>query len=98
VRIGTSLGSRYTASGGGCAAPGASHRAFLDGPYYGFGLQAGLKYFPANPVSLDAGLGWSWQRVEEDAPSFAASPSKVTVTSTSLGLHLGVSVYLGGGR
>jgi hypothetical protein len=64
---------------------------------YGFGLQAGVKYFPAKPVSLDAGLGWSWQRFEEDGLGLANGP-KVTVTSTSLGLHLGVSVYFGGGR
>lgn len=66
----------------------------MDG--YGFGLRAGVKYFPARRVSLDAGLGWSWQRFEQ--PGLLPGSPDVTTTSTRLGLHLGVSVYFGGGR
>ena len=62
---------------------------------WGFGLQAGLKWFPVTAVSFDGGLGWSWSRLERSATPII---SKATTTSSSLGLDVGVSVYFGGGR
>jgi opacity protein-like surface antigen len=80
----------------------SSGRAEETSKGYGFGLQAGVKYFPAKPVSLDAGLAWRWQRVEVPGIGLFTGTSlttgTATVTATSLGLRLGVSVYFGGGR
>jgi hypothetical protein len=59
---------------------------------WGFGAQAGLKWFPVKAVSFDGGLGWSWSRVEQTAPL----TSKLTSTSSNLVLDVGISVYFGG--
>ena len=58
---------------------------------YGFGLQAGVKYFPVKAVSLEAGLGWSLTHVENDG-----FPGKVTSDSSRFGLDVGLSIYFGG--
>lgn len=86
---------------------GATNGAYVEKPEdmsgYGFGLQAGLKYFPVRAVSLDAGPAWSWTRISYDVsvptgPGFAMQDVTVTSTTRNLGLQAGVSVYFGGGR
>ncbi len=54
---------------------------------FGFGLEAGVKYFPVKNFSLDAGIGYDWVRLKEDP---------VEVTNSGFGVNVGLSVYFGG--
>lgn len=54
---------------------------------FGFGLEAGVKYFPVTSFSFDAGVGYDWVRLKEDP---------VEVTTSGVGVNLGLSVYFGG--
>ena len=53
---------------------------------FGFGLGAGVKYFPTRTLSFDAGIAYDWTKIEHDSSS---------VTTSGFGFNLGISVYLG---
>jgi hypothetical protein len=55
------------------------------------GTEAGVKFFPAASVSLDAGLTWTWRKQTQDSPDTTTRASNVAAIA-------GVSIYLGGGR
>jgi hypothetical protein len=61
----------------------------LAGP--GFGLEAGVKYFPVKMLSVDAALGYRYASLSSDT-----SPS-VDFSNSGFGLNVGLSLYFGGG-
>lgn len=54
---------------------------------WGFALEAGVKYFVVKSFSVDAGVGYEWTKLKK---------SPVEVTTSDLGVNLGLSVYFGG--
>jgi hypothetical protein len=54
---------------------------------WGLGLEAGVKYFPVQQVSFDAGLAYRYT-----STSTNTSPS-VDVSTSGIGLNVGLSVY-----
>lgn len=55
------------------------------------GTEAGVRFFPAASVSLDAGLTWSWRKQTQDSPA-------TTTRASSVAAIAGVSIYFGGDR
>lgn len=70
---------------------GYSTASFNDGDASGFlfGLGGGLRFFPADRVSLDASVNWSTASLEDDFNNEA--------DTSGLSLGVGISVYFGGG-
>jgi hypothetical protein len=58
----------------------------------GFGLEAGVKYFPVKMLSVDAALGYRYASLSTDT-----NPS-VDLSNSGFGLNVGLSVYFGGGK
>jgi len=54
----------------------------------GFGVGAGLAWFPVHAVSLDLGVRYSSMKAKEQG---------LTLTTATFGLQVGFSVYFGGG-
>lgn len=59
---------------------------------YGIGLEAGVKYFIAKPVSLNAALAYDYAKLSGDSIG-GVTPER---TDSGFGLKFGISVYLGG--
>jgi hypothetical protein len=57
---------------------------------YGFGLDVGVKYFVVKNFSFNAALAYQYANVETD------ETVKRKITTSDVGLNLGLSVYFGG--
>jgi hypothetical protein len=58
---------------------------------YEANLELGVKYFLVKNFSFNAGLGYSYTSVKDDATP------QLTTTTRGFGLNVGLSVYFGGG-
>lgn len=63
-----------------------------DASGWGLGVGAGLKYYVAPMFSVNAGLGYTYQKLTYTTPGFTDEPK---ITSSGLGLNVGLSVYFG---
>jgi predicted porin len=59
---------------------------------FGFGVEAGAKYFLVKNFSFNAALRYEYQQVKTD------ETVKRTLTDSGFGLNVGLSVYFGGGE
>lgn len=64
----------------------------VSGSGWGLGLGAGLKYFVVKSFSIDAGLGYRYQKLTIDLP-FGGTQD---VTTSGFGLNVGFAAYFGG--
>lgn len=82
----------------GLAALGYARETALEGGSthtgsgFGFGLEAGAKYFLVKNFSFNAALAYDWQQVSFDSVN-GVTPKK---TDSGFGVNLGLSVYFGG--
>ncbi len=59
---------------------------------YGLKLGVGARYFVAKSFSLDALLGYQYQKLTEDVPA----GTKPEITTSGFGVNVGLSVFFGG--
>lgn len=63
---------------------------------YGFGLEAGAKYFPVAQLSVNVGVAYAYAKLTTDATTTpTVTIPKVDATSSGLTVSAGLSVYFG---